>query len=200
MSKLPKHLASKIAHPYFREMYLRFAEEGGDRSASSLKKALIQDVGAWSLFCALMLTISLPATLNSVIHEHVFDTLVNFMFLSLLSISSGCSLIAIRISLLTHVTLSGVPDDDIVFYMLAKFRTFDGGYFNFSLNHYSVWVDWSISTLLLAVACGVYLNSGFLFSGVCVLIGYVTVKLYYDAGGVVGGTIEEMTRMKKELQ
>ncbi len=40
------------------------------------------------------------------------------------------SLIAIRISLITNVTLCGVPDELMAYCMIAKFEKFKGGYFN----------------------------------------------------------------------
>jgi hypothetical protein len=97
--------------------------------------------------------------------------------------------------LLKPVTLSGVPDEMVGDYMVTKFASFRGGYFNFDLLHYSVWVDFSISTLLFAIVCGVFLNSGMVAAFACMIVAIGTVKLYYNVGEAVGGTIATMTSM-----
>ena len=133
---LPVEHAEHIAHPYFRDMYERYALAGDADAAEHLKQALMDDVNAWSLFCALMLTISLPAALAALTVNREEYSFMHNLYVLLLCVSSCCSIVAVRISLITAVTVSGVPLELIPHYMRIKFATFEGGYFNFDLVHY----------------------------------------------------------------
>ncbi len=67
------------------------------------------------------------------------------------------------------------------------------------LLHYSVWVDWSITTLLLGIVCGVTLNSGGAPALMCLAIVTAAVRCYYRAGAAVAATIPEMVHVKYRL-
>jgi hypothetical protein len=53
-TQLPLELADKIKHPYFRDMYLRFAQSGDSCAAEKFQGALCTDVNAWFGFVLLL--------------------------------------------------------------------------------------------------------------------------------------------------
>jgi hypothetical protein len=125
------------------------------------------------------------------------DDLLRHAFVVLLMLSSCFSLVAIRISLITSVTIAGLPHDHVALYCVAKYGKFEGGYFKFDLIHYSVWVDHSITSCLCALGIGVYLCHGLISAALCFLVAGCCVVWYYKAGAAVAGLIDHTMQLKR---
>lgn len=170
----------RIEFPMFASCYRRYrlAYEKGQYDCKEAREHLVhglaQDCQAWTLVCALLVTLTIPALDLNVVEDDSDLSRLNLQRLAvcIYFVSTACFILAVRICVISYVRLCNTPLADVGSLLAKRIANFKGC--PHTMYHYAVWTDIGVYSLMIATAIKVYLIHG---QGVAIAVAILTVVM-----------------------